>query len=277
MDGQIVIITFLTIVGLGCGVAIYLANKFLPEENEMLKKTEEIAQFLPGMNCGACGKPGCFAYAGEVAKTTTTFSTHPCQTFLNDEEAVKSMGDMLGMELSGGEKKIAIVHCAGDSDVLYEYEGVDTCKAARQLSGGYKQCSFACLGFGDCMDVCPVDAIHKDEQKRIVTIDPEACIGCGLCAKECPQVVIEIVPADMPQYLACNYTPRRDIPGREKCDLGCIHCRKCFKVSENGEVIWDKETFMPKFDHELLLPAPAAIEACPKDVILKRSSSKKWK
>ena len=36
------IIGCLTLIGLGCGIAIFLANRFLPEEDEQLKKTEEI-------------------------------------------------------------------------------------------------------------------------------------------------------------------------------------------------------------------------------------------
>ena len=62
MDSNtILIIISLTLIGLGCGIAIFLANRFLPEEDKQLKKTEEISKYLPGANCGACGKPGCFA------------------------------------------------------------------------------------------------------------------------------------------------------------------------------------------------------------------------
>ncbi|MCK4613445.1 MAG: hypothetical protein KAU14_01470, partial [Thermoplasmata archaeon] len=148
----ILIIIFLTLVGLGCGIAIFLANRFLPEEDKLLKRTEEISKYLPGMNCGACGMPGCFAYAGELAKDVDTLNKYPCMTLMNDKERLKSFGEYLGIDLVGsGQKKVAIVHCAGDSETLYDYRGVGTCKAASQLSSGHKKCPYGCLGLGDCV------------------------------------------------------------------------------------------------------------------------------
>ena len=37
-----------------------------------------------------------------------------------------------------------------------------------------------------CINVCPADAIHKDEETGMVQIDYDECIACGLCASECP-------------------------------------------------------------------------------------------
>lgn len=273
MDTQtLLIIIFLTLIGTGCGIAIFLANRFLPEENPLLKKTEEVAQYLPGMNCGACGKPGCFAYAGEVAKNFNFLKSSPCMTLSNDEQKLEALGKYLGIDLSGNVKKVSIIHCAGDSEKLFDYHGVNTCKAAAQLSAGYKKCPYACLGLGDCAIVCPVDAISIDEERKVAIVDPEKCIGCGLCEKECPHGLIEIVPSDMPQYLACNYLSKINIPGRERCSLGCIHCRLCVKASEHEEVTWNDAKDLPFFDPEKMLPATAAIEKCPKKVIFKRET-----
>jgi len=274
MDGEaIMIILALTMIGLGCGIAIYLANRFLPEEDKMLARTEEVAQFLPGMNCGACGKPGCFAYAGEVANDTDILKAYPCNVLNNDKEGMKALGDALGIDLSGSEKKVAILHCGGNSDHLFEYEGVTTCKGAAQLSAGFKKCPFGCVGLGDCSVVCPADAISIDEDKGIAIIDPKKCIGCGLCTRECPHQLIEIVPAAMPQYLACNYLSKLNIPGRDRCSIGCIHCRMCVRASEEGEVTWDDGKDLPVFDPEKLQPAPAAIAKCPKKIIFERGIS----
>jgi Fe-S-cluster-containing hydrogenase component 2 len=37
-----------------------------------------------------------------------------------------------------------------------------------------------------CMEVCPVQAIHRDEKKDVVVIDDNLCIGCKMCMMSCP-------------------------------------------------------------------------------------------
>ncbi|MBI9086867.1 MAG: 4Fe-4S binding protein [Desulfobacterales bacterium] len=40
-----------------------------------------------------------------------------------------------------------------------------------------------CVGCGECMDICPVEAIRIEDD--IAVVDEEWCIGCGLCATKC--------------------------------------------------------------------------------------------
>jgi NAD-dependent dihydropyrimidine dehydrogenase PreA subunit len=38
-----------------------------------------------------------------------------------------------------------------------------------------------------CIEVCPVDCIHTDDEAdRVCYIDPDECIGCNLCLPACP-------------------------------------------------------------------------------------------
>ncbi|RMH10963.1 MAG: ferredoxin family protein [Planctomycetota bacterium] len=72
-----------------------------------------------------------------------------------------------------------------------------------------------CEGTKDtgCVEVCPVDCIHptKDEPdfetEKMLYIDPDTCIDCGLCVDECPVQAIyqdEDLPEEYQQYIQIN-------------------------------------------------------------------------
>lgn len=46
-----------------------------------------------------------------------------------------------------------------------------------------------------CMNGCPVDAIHRGAASLEVRVDAH-CIGCGLCATNCPYESIQLIPRD---------------------------------------------------------------------------------
>ncbi|MBU0595600.1 4Fe-4S dicluster domain-containing protein [Candidatus Bipolaricaulota bacterium] len=270
MSTTILAVILLSAVGLIAGIAIFVANRILPKEDESLQKANEVKEFLPGADCGACGLPGCFAYAQAVAKRVQVLEESPCRILAKDEEGSARLGEYLGVDLSNaGPGSRALVHCTGDSPVIAAYSGVTTCAAAVQIAGGEKECPYACVGYGDCADVCPEDAITIDPVNRVAVVDWERCIGCGMCVARCPRALIDVVPAETPQYLGCNYLERKDIVGRKKCSVGCIHCRLCVKASEAGEVVWNDEKDLPRFG---AAPAPDAIEKCPRSIILKTNA-----
>lgn len=43
----------------------------------------------------------------------------------------------------------------------------------------------ACTGCGECVHICPVEAVTMEDDLPVV--DPEWCIGCGLCVPRCPE------------------------------------------------------------------------------------------
>ena len=58
-----------------------------------------------------------------------------------------------------------------------------------------------------CVDVCPVDCIHHLEGERMLFIDPNECIDCGLCVPECPVDAIyyeDDVPEKWVDYIEKN-------------------------------------------------------------------------
>ena len=94
-----------------------------------------------------------------------------------------------------------------------------------------------------CMTGCPVDAIHRGKHLQIVIEDH--CIGCGLCAQNCPYGSIFMVPDRHRIYEAPDHTnPARTVaiaqPKAATCDL-------CDSANNRST------------------PAPACVSSCPHD------------
>ena len=48
-----------------------------------------------------------------------------------------------------------------------------------------------CLGYGDCIDRCPMEAIQEGDEVSLLL--DERCIGCGLCVSICPEEAISLL------------------------------------------------------------------------------------
>ena len=57
-------------------------------------------------------------------------------------------------------------------------------------------------------------------------MDPEKCIGCGLCAKECPNNLIAIRRKSQKVEVMCSSGDMGRLT-REICSNGCIGCKMC--------------------------------------------------
>jgi len=47
-----------------------------------------------------------------------------------------------------------------------------------------------CTGCGDCVEVCPLEAISLNDDKAVINEDN--CTECGLCVDECPNDAIAL-------------------------------------------------------------------------------------
>ncbi|MFH0846622.1 MAG: 4Fe-4S dicluster domain-containing protein [Chloroflexota bacterium] len=261
-------VLIITAIGLVCGALIYVGFLKIPQKVQGLEKTEEINAILPGRNCAACGFPGCFGFAQALTKNPELIRSVTCGMTAQDPEKLAKLGKALGIELDAAAlAKKALVHCAGNSEAIFDYEGIETCKAAAQLLSGQKKCPYACLGLGDCVNICPEGAISIDPDTKVAKIDWNKCIGCGLCVKECPRGIIELVSPGTKIAHRCSYIPLRNIPGRERCEFGCTHCQLCFKACEAGAITWNKEKGIPEFDSAKCTLCLACVEACPTRVL----------
>ena len=64
-----------------------------------------------------------------------------------------------------------------------------------------------------CLQVCPTDAIWRDQEHGLVQLDERKCIGCAMCAVVCPFDVLTFHPM--------AEGPSPDVAVALKCD-GCV-------------------------------------------------------
>lgn len=49
-----------------------------------------------------------------------------------------------------------------------------------------------CRYHGKCAEVCPVEAITVDKNKKTFAYDKDSCLGCGLCVEHCPEKALSL-------------------------------------------------------------------------------------
>ncbi|MGI6299166.1 MAG: RnfABCDGE type electron transport complex subunit B [Saccharofermentanales bacterium] len=228
-----IIITAVLAAVLGI-VIVLVANAFaLPED----QRFDEIRGILPGANCGACGYSGCDGYARAM---TDGLTTDCALCTVGGADVAYDLAIALGEPEPDFTAQVAQVMCQGTTDYTqkrYEYSGTLSCSAAHGLFSGPNSCTYGCMGYGDCVAACNYKAITIEN--GIAVIDRDLCTACGLCVKTCPKNLIYMVPKRLNTYaVRC----RNKWPGaqtRKNCSIGCIGCRKCFKVCEDDAITMD--------------------------------------
>lgn len=76
-----------------------------------------------------------------------------------------------------------------------------TCFMINSDNGTGTDCKFSCIGLGDCVKVCPQEAIKIINNTAVVT---SLCIGCGKCVEVCPLHIIKLVPIDTKKMVICS-------------------------------------------------------------------------
>ena len=223
---NIIVIAVISVgaMGLVCAALLSVASKVMHVEVD--ESIAFIRACLPGANCGACGYSGCDGYASALVENGAAHNLCPPGGNATREQ----INEILGADAGEGiDKKIAIVHCMGDSESMQskmEYDGIRTCVAAKQLFGGQSACTFGCIGFGDCMNACPSAAICVEND--LARIDSRKCTGCGICVKACPTGIISVETEPVYVAVLCKNT-EKGAKLKDKCSRGCIGCMKCAK------------------------------------------------
>jgi RnfABCDGE-type electron transport complex B subunit len=223
-------------------------------------KQTEVEDSLPGINCGACGYPGCGKYAEAVAKGDAAVTL--CVP--GGEDTVDVISEIMGVEAGKVEKRVAVLMCSAKNvNNKFNYSGVNTCRAAFLTQGGQKGCEYGCLGLDDCAVVCPTEAIYLDENKLPHVIE-ERCIACGKCVDICPKNLYQIQPISKYVHVRCMSLDKGG-PAKKKCDNPCIACFKCEKACPFDAI--HVKNNLAVIDYDKCTSCGECVKVCPTDII----------
>lgn len=222
-------IGFFAGICIGLALILALAHRWLWVYED--PRIEDVTDMLPGANCGACGLPGCRAFAEKVVGGEIL----PGECPVGGPETARFIADFLGIEAGSLEKKVARLLCAGGADVALqvgEYEGFSSCRAAATVAGGFKGCTYGCLGLGDCQVACTFDAIVM-APNGLPVVDAEACTACGDCVRACPKGLFEILPVRHHLVVQCKSILEGDA-ALARCQVACTGCGLCAADAPEG-------------------------------------------
>ncbi|MBW2980354.1 Fe-S cluster domain-containing protein [Candidatus Woesearchaeota archaeon] len=244
----------------GYGLA-YASKKFTVE---LHPKVDEVLKVLPHANCGACGLAGCKAFAeAVVAGKVPVDGCVPGQ-----KKVANKIGEILGKKVEAKEAKKAQLYCNGNKQNCpdkFDYEGIESCKAAVLIGCGQKGCDYGCLGFGDCVKVCPFDAIAMGKD-GLPKIDKEKCTGCAKCVKNCPKGILHLAPEKSKVHVRCSSKDPAIIVTKA-CKVGCIACKQCEKACPVDAIhVIDN---LAVIDYSKCVSCGKCVTVCPRKIIEK--------
>ncbi len=263
MNGIVIALAVVAIIGLICGILLSAASKVMSVPVD--ETFEKVRECLPGANCGACGFSGCDDYANAIAGGECQ-ELNLCKP--GGDSTAASIGAILGRDGGDVVEVVARVRCTGSCDkteTKYEWKGgVKSCKGTLLMYSGRNSCTYGCIGYGDCAAVCPQKAIVVKD--GLAKVSPGLCFGCGMCARECPLGIIDMIPQTAKVFVECSNKDKGKT-AMSVCSSSCIGCSKCEKVCEAGAVIFENN--LARIDQDKCTGCGACAEACPRKCIAK--------
>ncbi len=239
-------------------VLTFASKKFHVDVDE---RVEKVRACVAGANCGACGFPGCDGFAAAVVEGKAP--VNGCKPAGADGAA--KIAAIMGQEVSDEERMVARVLCQGMKGVAkerYVYDGYKSCSTAAGIAGGPKDCRFACIGLGDCMDHCAFGAISMKD--GIASIDEDKCAACGACVEHCPRGAIKLLPISQSVIVRCRNSDIARV-ARAVCSDACIGCKRCMKECQYEAIT--VENGFARIDPEKCTRCGACAAVCPCNAI----------
>ena len=107
-----------------------------------------------------------------------------------------------------------------------KYFNAQNCAIINECIADDEESRYACIGRGDCISVCPQEAIFIANGKVAVS---NLCIGCGKCLAACPKGLIKLVDA-----ATLKPVDEKSLVSKEKISwkpkIGFKLWRTCYKI-----------------------------------------------
>jgi len=119
-----------------------------------------------------------------------------------------------------------------------QYNGAKSCVIQHALYIGDTDCSYGCLGCGDCAVACKFHGIEMNQETGLPVVKFDLCSGCEACVKACPRNIIELRKKDKKDrkiFVSCVNKDKGGI-AKKYCSVACTGCTKCLKVCTHNAI-----------------------------------------
>lgn len=165
-------------------------------------------------------------------------------------------------------RRTALVYCQGGTRAKRKigdsFPAGDCVKAKADFPEGVFECARGCLGLGTCVAVCRPGAISINAL-GVAEVDAGKCVGCGLCAKRCPQGIIGMVFRENVIMPRCSNTDKGNA-AKDMCAVSCVACRICERNCPSDAVaVIDNRAVV---DEDRCISCGMCAVKCPRGVIV---------
>ncbi|MGL4986642.1 MAG: 4Fe-4S binding protein [Treponemataceae bacterium] len=165
--------------------------------------------------------------------------------------------------------KKAFIYCNAKRVVkkTVQYIGITDCSLIKSQYNNTTQCIWGCIGLGNCVRVCPQNAIIIKNDTALVT---DLCTGCGKCIAACPNSLIQLTPTKMQNAIACSTQDGEE--ALAICSKACTDCRKCVEKNKPYKTI--NYNFTQINPENPVALSEEELKICPQNCIVKNDREK---